>query len=202
MLNSFEQGLLHYLRKSQLSRIQKTIIGLGGAGGLGSNVALSLVRSGFKHLEIIDYDRIAVSNLNRQQYFLREVGLAKVTVLKQHLLNINPEADITIHARKWSLETAERYFGNCDVIIEAFDQAVVKRAFVEYYQSRAKVVVSGNGVAGKDSKALLRVKKVGNIYFVGDQATAVSKQHPPLAPRVMACAALMAGVVLDLSLKE
>jgi sulfur carrier protein ThiS adenylyltransferase len=201
-MNSFEQGLLHNMTRHQLKRIQKIRIGLGGAGGLGSNVALALVRSGFKSFEIIDYDRIETNNLNRQQYFLPEVGQPKALVLKKQLLNVNPDAEITIHAKKWALKTAARYFLHCDFIIEAFDQATTKRAFVEYYQDKSRAVISGNGIAGKDIMALLKVKRIGNIYFVGDRMTAASRRHPPSAPQVMACAALMASIVLDLSLNR
>ena len=70
----FEQGLLKYLKPEQLALIQSRKIGIGGAGGLGSNCAMMLVRTGFKHLEIIDQDLIDPSNLNRQQYFADEVG--------------------------------------------------------------------------------------------------------------------------------
>ena len=71
-MNVFEQGLLRYLKPEQLTLIQSKRIGLGGAGGLGSNCAMMLVRSGFKHLEIIDQDVIDASNLNRQQFFLKK----------------------------------------------------------------------------------------------------------------------------------
>src|SRR5580704_18543975 len=100
-MNLFEQGLLKYLKPEQLTLIQSKKIGIGGAGGLGSNCAMMLVRSGFKTLEIIDQDLIDASNLNRQQYYTAEIGLAKVDVLKKRLLDINPDADITIHQMKW-----------------------------------------------------------------------------------------------------
>src|SRR5580704_15932635 len=96
-MNLFEQGLLKYLKPEQLTLIQSKKIGIGGAGGLGSNCAMMLVRTGFKHLEIIDQDVIDASNLNRQQYFPDEIGLPKVDTLKKRLLDINPEADIRIH---------------------------------------------------------------------------------------------------------
>ncbi len=78
-MNIFEQGLLKYLKPEQLTLIQSKKVGIGGAGGLGSNCAMILTRSGFKHLEIVDQDLIDASNLNRQQDFTNEVGLAKGT---------------------------------------------------------------------------------------------------------------------------
>lgn len=199
-MNPFEQGLLRYLTQEQLEAIQSKKLGLGGAGGLGSNVAMILVRSGFKHLEILDQDVIDSSNLNRQQYFIREIGQDKVTTLRQRLLDINPDLDLSVNKTKWSTETGERYFRNCDFIIEAFDEASWKHQFVEYYQDKTPVLVSGVGMAGLLEKKPMTIKKMGNIYVVGDRTTDSAKGHPPMAPRVTACAAMMAEIVLDLTL--
>src|SRR5271170_4112112 len=100
-MNIFENGLLKYLKPEQLTAIQSKKVGIGGAGGLGSNCAMMLVRTGFKHLEIIDQDLIDASNLNRQQYFADEVGLPKVKITKKRLLDINPDANIIIHQTQW-----------------------------------------------------------------------------------------------------
>src|SRR5476649_2700716 len=99
-MNIFEQGLLKYLKPEQLALIQSKKVGIGGAGGLGSNCAMVLVRSGFKNLEIIDQDLIDASNLNRQQYYTSEIGLPKVEMLKKRLLDINPDANILTHQAK------------------------------------------------------------------------------------------------------
>lgn len=199
-LNPFEQGLLHYLAEDQLDKIQKKKIGIGGAGGLGSNVAIILTRCGFKQFMIIDKDHIEASNLNRQQYFMHEIGSQKIDILKQRLLDINPEANITTFQETWTVDQGDAYFKNFDFIIEAFDNAQNKHAFVEYYQNKAPYIISGNGMAGLFEKKPLKIKKMGNIYFVGDFSTDTSKGHPPLAPRVTACAAIMSEIVLDLTL--
>ena len=200
-MNIFEQGLLRYLTKDQLGLIQNRRVGIGGAGGLGSNTAMILVRSGFKHLEIVDQDIIDASNLNRQQYFIHEIGQDKVVVLKQRLLDINPQLDITAHKIQWAPETGLQYFKDCDFIVEAFDAASWKHKFVEFYHDKAKWVISGVGMAGLLEKQPMKVKKAGNIYFVGDLSTDSSLGHPPMAPRVTACAAMMSEIILDLSLQ-
>ncbi len=200
-MNTFEQGLLRYLSQDQLALIQNQWIGIGGAGGLGSNTAMILVRSGFKHFEIVDQDVIDASNLNRQQYFLREIGQAKVTVLKQRLLDINPDLNISVHKTKWTPEAGHHYFKDCNFIIEAFDVAEWKHKFVDYYHDKADFVVSGVGMAGLLEKQPLKIKKAGNIYFVGDLSTDSALGHPPMAPRVTACAAMMSEIVLDLTLQ-
>ena len=199
-MNRFDQGLLRYLKLEHLEKIHSFKIGIGGAGGLGSNVAVILARSGFNHFEILDQDRIDPSNLNRQQYFLDEVGKVKVEILKKRLLDINPEIRITIHQVHWTPETGDEYFSGCQFIIEAFDIAEWKFRFVEFYQTKAKFLVSGNGMAGLLEKKPLQLKKLGNVYMVGDFSTDSAQGHPPMAPRVTACAAMMAEVVLDLSL--
>ena len=199
-MNVFEHGLLKYLKPEQLSLIQSKRVGIGGAGGLGSNCAMMLVRSGFKHLEIIDQDVIDASNLNRQQYFTAEIGKPKVTVTKQRLLDINPDATIIIHQQKWLEENAVDFFKGYDYIVEAFDVADFKFRFVQYYAPRFPVVVSGVGMAGLLDKKPMTVKKMGNVYLCGDRSTDSAQGHPPMAPRVTQCAGLMAEIILDLTL--
>jgi sulfur carrier protein ThiS adenylyltransferase len=199
-MNILEQGLLTYLNQEQLKKIQSMKIGIGGAGGLGSNTAMMLVRTGFNNFEIVDYDVIEPSNLNRQQFFADEVGLSKVDVLKKRLLQINPDLRIIIHKTKWSTEIGNQFFQNCDFIIEAFDQADWKKKFVDYYHDKTKYIISGNGMAGLLEKKPLQIRRIGNIYIAGDGSTDTHQGHPPMAPRVTACAAMMAEIVLDLTL--
>ena len=87
-------------------------------------------------------------------------------------------------------------------MVEAFDQALFKRAFVEFYQPRAKVVVSGNGMAGLLVSHRMKVNKFKNVYIAGDHTTEAGPGVPPMAPRVALCAAMMAEVILDLSLSS
>jgi sulfur carrier protein ThiS adenylyltransferase len=199
-MNIFEQGLLKYLKPQELSLIQSKRVGIGGAGGLGSNCAMILVRSGFKDLEIIDQDIIDASNINRQQYFTAEIGLPKVDVLKKRLLDINPDAAIVIHQTKWHEGNAEGFFKGFDYIVEAFDVADWKYRFVQYYSPRFAVIVSGVGMAGLSEKKPMTVKKMGNVYICGDRSTDSALGHPPMAPRVTQCAAMMAEIILDLTL--
>lgn len=199
-MNEFEQGLLRYLKPQDLQTIQSKKIGIGGAGGLGSNCAMILVRSGFKNLEIIDQDVIDASNLNRQQYFTAEIGLPKVEMLKKRLLDINPDANILIHQTQWHEGNAEYFLKGCDFIVEAFDGTDFKYRFVQYYSPRYPVIVSGVGMAGLRDKNPLTVKRMGNVYICGDRTTDSAQGHPPMAPRVTQCAAMMAEIILDLSL--
>lgn len=199
--NVFIEGLKRYLSDDQLTLIQSKKIGIGGAGGLGSNVAMILARSGFKQFEILDFDIIEASNLNRQQYFIHELGKSKVETTKVRLLEINPDLEIQIHPVKWQPADGDRYFQESDFVVEAFDQADSKFQFVQYYQNKVNIVVSGNGMAGLTEKQPMTKRKIGNIYVVGDGTTDSACGHPPMAPRVITCAAMMAEIILDLTLK-
>ena len=199
-MNAFEQGLQKYLTQKQLKLIQSSTIGIGGSGGLGSNVAMILVRTGFVNIEILDCDDIEPSNLNRQQYFIDEIEKNKVETLKKRLLKINPGINCITHNIEWSLDNASDFFKNREIIIESFDKPDDKTKFIEYYQDKTKYIVSGNGMAGIAGGTATSIKKLKNIYIIGDQSTDTGDGHPPLAPRVTACAATMADVVLNLTL--
>ena len=199
-INIFEKGLEKYLTQEDLECFKQKRIGIGGAGGLGSNLSTILARCGFQHFEILDFDIIEASNLNRQFFFIDEVGNSKVETLKTRLLKINPDIEVVAHDIRWTPKNGEKFFKGCDFIVEAFDQAEEKRNFVEFYQDKADFIVSGNGVAGVLVKERIRTKRLGNIFFVGDGITESGGSRPPMAPRVTACAALMAEIILDLSL--
>ncbi|MBF0121985.1 MAG: sulfur carrier protein ThiS adenylyltransferase ThiF [Candidatus Omnitrophica bacterium] len=198
--NPFESSLLRYLTAQQLTTIQSQHIGIAGAGGLGSNIAVALVRTGFRHLTILDKDKVDASNLNRQDYTLTDIGKPKVKALKQRLIAINPDVEIMAHESEWTPQTADGFFGKCTILMEAFDQADIKATFVNWASAHAKHVISGNGMAGLMRKSPMTIKKIGNIYMVGDQTTSITDGNPPLAPRVVQCAAKMAEIVIDLTL--
>jgi sulfur carrier protein ThiS adenylyltransferase len=93
-MNITEQGIARHIGPEALARLQHVRVGLAGAGGLGSNCAQALVRSGFKRFVLVDFDRVEPSNLNRQFFFPDQVGLPKVVALGANLLRINPDLDL------------------------------------------------------------------------------------------------------------
>ncbi|MFA5878593.1 MAG: sulfur carrier protein ThiS adenylyltransferase ThiF [Candidatus Margulisiibacteriota bacterium] len=201
MLNEFETALLTYLTKEELTKIQNTKIGIAGCGGLGSNIAVSLVRTGFINLEIIDFDHVELSNLNRQYFFLDEVGQPKIEALKNRLKKINPDVNIKSTQIKLTRENITNYFKAADFIFEAFDQTKAKLLLFEAFGNSNKILIFGSGLAGYSTKDALKIKKIKkNIYLVGDQKTEANKSTPPLAPRVIICANLMAATALELVL--
>lgn len=196
-MNSFEQALERYLTSSQLDKIRAAKIGIAGAGGLGSNCAHMLIRTGFRRFRIIDFDSLDYSNLNRQFYFLDQAGTAKVRQLKENLLRINPDADIEISDEKITAENAAGMFADCDVVVEAFDRPEYKKMIVETYLPTGKFLVAASGLAGWGNSDRIKVHRIkNNFYIVGDLETAIGPGCPPLAPCVHIAAAKQADLVL------
>lgn len=201
-MNSFEEALSGALGAEHLRKIQQTRIGIAGAGGLGSNCAVNLVRSGFRKFVIVDFDKIEYSNLNRQFYFYHQVGLPKVKALQENLLAINPNLELDVRQEKIEEHNVEVIFRNCDVVVEAFDQAPYKKMIVEHYIRSDKLIVSASGIAGWSNSDDLKTHKIKeNLYVIGDLSSAVGKDLPPCAPRVNIAAAKQADIILDYILK-
>jgi sulfur carrier protein ThiS adenylyltransferase len=196
-LSPFEQGVAAHIGLEALRRIQTVRIGIGGAGGLGSNCAANLVRCGFSRLTLADHDTVEWSNLNRQFFFGHQIGQPKVDALRQNLLAINPGLEITTTTQAVTPDNVHDCFSACDVVVEAFDRAEDKKMIVEAYINSGKLLVSASGLAGWGESDAIRVHHVKpNVYLVGDLTTAVGDQSPPLSPRVAIAAAKQADIVL------
>ncbi|HWR43883.1 sulfur carrier protein ThiS adenylyltransferase ThiF [Sporomusa sp.] len=201
-MSQFEQGLSRYLTPDRLAKIAKIKIGIAGAGGLGSNCAQMLVRTGFKHFKIIDFDVIDASNLNRQFYFMHQVGKSKVQALKENLRLINPDINIEAVQGKFEYNMTEDVFADCDAVVEAFDRAEYKKLIVETYINSGKLLVAASGLAGwGDSDSIIVRQLKENFYLIGDLTSAIGPECPPLAPRVHIAAAKQADVILSYFLR-
>jgi len=184
-------------------RIKDKTVGIAGCGGLGSNCAVALVRTGIKNLVVADFDVIDESNLNRQYYFLNQVGRKKVFALRDNLLAINPDINVDVYDTKLDEDNLIKIFGQCDVIVEAFDEASQKQMIIETFLTEMpdKIIISGVGLAGFGNNNALRTSKFGNLYICGDNISEVSDVNPPLAPRVGIVANMQANQVLELLLR-
>jgi sulfur carrier protein ThiS adenylyltransferase len=200
-MNEFEQALGRYLSPEQLERIRSVKVGIAGAGGLGSNCAAALVRSGFRKIKIADFDKVECSNLNRQFYSLRQAGQVKVEALAENLRGINPAAEIEALSIKLHSANAAEIFADCEVVVEAFDRPECKKLIVEAYISSTKLLVAASGIAGWGASDRIKVHRVkDNFYIVGDLASGIGPGAPPLAPCVLIAAAKQADVVLSYAL--
>ncbi len=177
-------------------------VGIAGAGGLGSNVAMHLTRVGIGKLIVADFDVVQESNLNRQFYFRHQLGAKKVEALKTNLLAINPELNIVIHSIKLDSLSIKEIFSDVDIMVEAFDRAEMKEVIAEVFQTEYPNIplVMGNGMAGWGKSNEMQVNRFGNLYICGDGVSEIADELPPLSPRVGICAAMQANVALEILL--
>ena len=191
-----------YLTPKERAALESARIGIAGAGGLGSNCAMHLVRAGVKHLAIADFDVVNESNLNRQFFFCDQIGMKKVEALKANLLRIDPDADIRIEDVKLDVESSREFFAGCDIVVEAFDVVDAKVMLVSAFAASGKRLVTASGLAGWGRSNAMRVRKMGNIVAVGDGETAVGADAAPSSPRVGIAAAMQANSVVAMLLGE
>jgi sulfur carrier protein ThiS adenylyltransferase len=183
-----------------LTALRRSTVGIAGAGGLGSNVAVSLARAGVGRLVIADFDRVEASNLNRQQYFTDQVGRFKVAALHDNLVRANPFSDYVVHEVRVTAENVEELFGEVDVLVEAFDRAEAKQMLLDAWLTMrpGKPIVAASGLAGYGGNRKLRSRKLGNLYLCGDQESQCPEGVSPMAPRVAIVANLQANLVVEL----
>lgn len=190
--------------KSKLQKLKGICVGIAGCGGLGSNCAAALVRAGIGRLVIADFDVVTRENLDRQYYFLDQVGQKKVAALRANLLRIDPEVVVEAHDLRLGPGEIVQLFKDCRVIVEAFDHADQKRMIIEAVSEHFpdKFIVAGSGLAGYGGNNELRTRRLGGLFICGDETSEVSAELPPLAPRVAAVAALQANQVLEIVLDD
>ena len=197
-MNTFEKEIAHYLGEDNLKKVQSINVGIAGCGGLGSNCANNLIRCGIKNLVIVDFDTVEISNLNRQFYFLEQVGKVKVDALKSNLNKINPLAQIQTHCEKVEKNNVLKLFNDCEIVIEAFDKASYKSLLVETLLPTKKLIVSASGLAGFGNSDEIKTHRLKeNLIIIGDLKSEASISLPPLSPRVNIAAAKQADVVLE-----
>lgn len=197
-MNHFEDSLVKYFGKDRLRKIQKVKVGIAGAGGLGSNCAANLVRSGFRKFVVCDFDIVEMSNLNRQFYFPDQIGMPKIDALAENLFRINPSLELEMVKIKINEGNAAQIFSSCDIVVEAFDCAISKRILAETYANFARLYVSASGIAGWGDSDGIAIRKINdNFYMVGDARSEVSEGLPPCSPRVSIAAAKEADIVLS-----
>ena len=202
-MNILEQGIAHHIGAAALTRLQQVRLGLAGAGGLGSNCAHALVRSGFKRFVLVDFDRVEPSNLNRQFFFPDQIGLPKVVALAANLLRINPDLDLELHETAVTPENVHPLFAECDAVLECVDDPAVKKLLTEAMLPTAPLFVAASGIAGCGDADRIRTRRLRNNFFlVGDEQTAACPETPPLAPLVALVAAKQADVVLHYFLHQ
>ena len=195
MSSILEEGLARYVSFGQLQALRSMRIGMAGLGGIGSNVALMLARTGATSLVLVDHDSVEKSNLNRQCYFPEDVGKAKTEALTERLRSLDENVRPLAVKERITRDNVRSILALADIWVEALDGAEDKAMLVEACLSASLPCIACSGMGGFGGPPL-RVRKLGLLTVVGDFASDVDA-HPPLAPRVTACAALMADEVLS-----
>lgn len=186
-------------------KLQNASVAVAGLGGLGSNIAVSLARSGVGHLLLIDFDVVDVTNLNRQMYLIPHLGMPKTQALREILVQINPWLDIQTQQIKVTSENVRELFGGWPIVCEAFDRPDQKAMLVSSLLSQCHdtIVVSGNGMAGLgDANDIRTQQKLRRLYVCGDDKTESAPGAGLMAPRVAICAGHQANKVLQLIVGE
>ena len=186
-------------------KIKKSIVGIAGLGGLGSAIAIALVRIGIGKLILVDFDVVEPSNLNRQQYLVHQIGMPKVEALQKNIATINPYVKIQIYQEKLDRNNVERIFKEVEVVVEAFDRAEEKAMLINTVTEKMpnKYIVAASGVAGYgDNNEIRTVRFSSKIFIIGDQKTAARPGIGLMAPRVGIAAHHQANTVLRILLGE
>ena len=180
-------------------RFSSATVAVCGLGGLGSNIAIALARAGIGKLLLIDFDRVDITNLHRQQYKANQIGLYKADALAENLLEIAPYTEIKAVTEKITEENFVELLKDADIVCEAFDNAEAKAMLVNGVLEQLPdcYLVAASGMAGMDTPNTIRTRKVmGRFYLCGDETNDVADTIGLAAPRVMLCAAHQAHTVL------
>ena len=199
-----EEDLLKRNVKGISKKLKKTRVCILGLGGLGSNVAVLLARSGIGSLKLVDFDTVEASNLNRQQYRISHIGMKKTEAMKSIIKEINPFVETDILDIKVDRENIYSTVGDIEIVIEAFDRAETKAMILEeLLTDKNKIVISASGMAGLGSANEIVTRKIkDNFYLIGDNYSDYEEYSGIMSTRVMICAAHQANVVLRLILGE
>ena len=174
-------------------------VAICGLGGLGSNIAISLARAGIEKLILIDFDKVDITNLHRQQYKANQIGMDKTDALSENLKEIAPYINIESHTVRITEDNAVGLLKDADIICEAFDNAECKAMLTNLVLEIMpdKFLVAASGMAGFGSANSIRTRKItSKFYLCGDEESAVQSEGSLVASRVMLCAAHQAHTVL------
>ena len=182
-------------------RMKKSTVGIAGLGGLGSAVAIALARIGVGTLILVDFDIVEPSNLNRQHFFIDQIGKAKTEAMKEILASINPYVKVFTHRVELNRMNIPQLFKMADVIIECFDRAEEKAMILETAAELLPdtFIIGASGLAGYgDSNSIKTWRITGKMYLIGDLEKAAEPGRGLMAPRVGIAAHHQANLAVSL----
>lgn len=180
-------------------------VAICGLGGLGSNIAILLARTGIGKLVLVDFDKVDITNIHRQQYKFSQIGESKVKALSDNIKEINPYIKLETHQVKVTIDNISLLVQDANIVCEAFDEAETKAMFANYILKifPKKYLISASGMADFTDANTIQTKKITEHFYVcGDGVTAVNENIGLVSTRVTICAAHQAHKVLQILLKE
>lgn len=182
-------------------KISCASVAICGLGGLGSNVAIHLARCGVGHLHLLDFDRVDLPNINRQQYRLDQIGTPKTAALRDELRDFAPYINIVTDQVKLTPENIPELLKDDEYIVEAFDKADQKAMLcnVVLEELPEAVLIAGSGMAGYGKSNEIQTRRVSSRFYIcGDGETGLEQAGTLFSPRVAICAAHQANLVIQL----
>jgi len=186
-------------------KFSSATVAICGLGGLGSNIAISLARAGIGKLILIDFDKVDITNLHRQQYKASQIGMNKTDALSENLKEIAPYTGIESHTVRITEDNAVEFLKEADIICEALDEAEAKAMLTNFVLERMpdKFLVAASGMAGFGRANTIKTRKVARrFYLCGDEESDVQSEGSLISSRVMLCAAHQAHTVLRILADE
>ena len=180
-------------------RFSSATAAICGLGGLGSNIAIALARAGIGRLILVDFDRVDITNLHRQQYKAEQIGEYKTEALAANLLEISPFTEVKWGTEKVTEDNFLELLEGADIVCEAFDNAEAKAMLVNGVLQKLPecYLVAASGMAGMGSPNRIETRRITNrFYLCGDGVSDVEETMGLVAPRVMLCAAHQAQTVM------
>lgn len=200
----YEEHLIERHGRTVQEKIFNARVGVAGLGGLGSNIAIDLARIGIGKLVLVDFDSVELSNINRQAYFLNQIGERKTDALIHLIRCVNPFVELEVCNTVVDGENAVDIFKDVDIVVEAFDNPESKAVLVEQILLEGnKPIISASGMAGYGSSNTILTKKIRKgFYICGDGKTGIENSNGLMAPRVHVASGHQANMVLRLILGE
>lgn len=174
-------------------------VAICGLGGLGSHIATALARAGIGRLILIDFDRVDLSNLHRQQYRADQIGQYKTEALAANLKETAPYTELILHTARVTEHNAKALLAGADIICEAFDDPRAKAMLVNHVMETMPepYLVAASGMAGLGSANAIKTRRITKrFYLCGDEVSDAAGSIGLVSSRVMLCAAHQAHTVL------
>ena len=200
---AMQEALHKGLTAEQSQRLQTAKVAVVGLGGLGSNVAMWLARLGVGQLLLYDFDKVELSNLNRQYYFLEDVGQYKATALLRHLQAVNPYGNYQSRVVRLTEDNLAELVSEAHIVCEALDSPETKALLVNGVLENHpdKYLVAASGLAGFAISSTMQVRRVTSHFYLCGDGMSDMLELPLCGARVGLCAAQQALTIARIILQ-